>query len=101
MEIEKLEKQVKLWTRAAIIIPTLITIILAVVWYLSLLSLETLFFVACGMYFGTAIIWWWWTMKSIHLLVEILKSTNHGIIEVSDELKTIRKELQVDNIKDN
>ena len=35
-------------------------------------------------------------MKSIHLLVKIMKTANEGISEVSDELKNIRKELQVD-----
>ena len=39
-------------------------------------------------------------MKSIHMLVKILSSTNIGIKEVSNELKNIREELTVDNFQD-
>lgn len=101
MTLEKLEQQVLLWNRAAILAPIFFTGLLMVAWLLSLCSTQTLFFIACGMYFATAIIWWWWTMKSIHMLVKVLSSTNIGIIEVSNELKNIREELKVDNQSDN
>jgi len=48
------------------------------------------------LYFLTAVIWWWWTMKSVHLLVKTLTSTRESVVEVAAELKSIRKELQVD-----
>ena len=35
-------------------------------------------------------------MKSIDLLVNLMKHTNVGIIETKDELKSIRQELMVD-----
>ena len=101
MTLEKLEQQVLLWNRAAILAPIFFTGLLMVAWLLSLCSTQMLFFIACGMYFATAIIWWWWTMKSIHMLVKVLSSTNIGIIEVSNELKNIREELKVDNQSDN
>lgn len=37
-------------------------------------------------------------MKSIHLLIKVLQSTKEGIVEVASELKSIRKEIQVDSI---
>lgn len=98
MNLEQLEKQVLLWNRAAILVPVFFTAFLGVSYLFSFCSLETLFFIACGLYFITAVIWWWWTMKSIHLLVNILKKTNTGINDVSTELRSIRKELQVDSL---
>lgn len=94
--LEMLERQVLWWNRAAILAPIFFTGLLMVSWLLSFCSLQTLFFIACGLYFTTAVIWWWWTMKSIHLLVKALTNANRGISEVSSELKSIRKELQVD-----
>ena len=100
MTLEKLERQVLLWNKAAILAPIFFTGLLMLAWLFSLCSTQTLFFIACGMYFATAVIWWWWTMKSIHMLVKILSSTNIGIKEVSNELKNIREELTVDNFQD-
>ena len=100
MTLEKLERQVLLWNKAAILAPIFFTGLLMVAWLLSFCSAQTLFFIACGLYFLTAVIWWWWTMKSIHLLVKVLSTTNQGIQEVAVELKSIRKELQVDNVTD-
>ena len=96
MTLEQLERQVLLWNKAAILAPIFFTGLLMVAWLLSFCSTQTLFFIACGLYFLTAIIWWWWTMKSIHLLVKTLTSTREGVVEVAEELKSIRKELQVD-----
>jgi len=98
--LEALERQVLYWNRAAILAPIFFTGLLMLAWLFTLCSLQTLFFIACGLYFGTAVIWWWWTMKSIHLLVKTLTSTKDGVIEVAAELKSIRKELQVDNVTD-
>ena len=100
MTLEKLEQQVLVWNRAAILAPIFFTGLLMVAWFLSLCSTQMLFFIACGLYFATAVIWWWWTMKSIHLLVKTLTSTKDGVVEVAAELKSIREELTVDKFKD-
>ena len=96
MTLEQLEKQVLLWNKAAILVPIFVTGMLMVAYFFNLCSIDTLFYIACGMYFFTAIVWWWWTMKSVHLLVKTLSATKEGVIEVAAELKSIRKELQVD-----
>jgi len=98
--LEALERQVLLWNRAAILAPIFFTGLLMVTWFFGICDLQTLFFIACGLYFGTAVIWWWWTMTSIRLLVRTLTSTKEGVQEVAAELKSIRKELQVDNVTD-
>ena len=97
LTLDDLERQVLFWNRAAILAPIFFTGLLMVAYFFSFVHLQTLFFIACGLYFATAVVWWWWTMKSIHLLVRVLSSTNESIQEVSVELKSIRKELQVDN----
>jgi hypothetical protein len=100
MNLETLERQVLMWNRAAILAPIFFTGLLMVAWLLSFCSTQTLFFIACGLYFLTAVIWWWWTMKSIHLLVKTLTITKEGVKEVAQELKAIRKELSVDSLRD-
>ena len=100
LTLEALERQVLFWNRAAILAPIFFTGLLMVAWLLSFCSLQTLFFIACGLYFFTAIIWWWWTMTSIRLLVRTLTSTKEGVVEVAAELKAIREELSVDNFRD-
>lgn len=100
MTLEKLERQVLLWNKAAILAPIFFTGLLMVAWLLSFCSTQTLFFIACGLYFLTAVIWWWWTMTSIRLLVKTLTGTQQGVIEVAEELRAIREELSVDNFQD-
>ena len=100
MTLEKLERQVLLWNRAAILAPIFFTGLLMVAWLLSFCSTQTLFFIACGLYFLTAVIWWWWTMTSIRLLVKTLTGTQQGVVEVAEELRAIREELSVDNFQD-
>ena len=100
MTLEKLEAQVLVWNRAAILAPIFFTGLLMVTWLFGLCEIQTLFFIACGLYFATAVIWWWWTMTSIRLLVKTLSSTKDSVIEVATELKSIREELTVDNFQD-
>jgi len=97
MNLETLERQVLLWNRAAIVAPIFFTGVLFVAYFFQVCDLETLFFIACGLYFATAVVWWWWTMTSIRLLVKTLSSTKDSVIEVASELKSIREELTVDN----
>jgi hypothetical protein len=98
--LEALERQVLLWNRAAILAPIFFTGLLMVAWLLSFCSTQTLFFIACGLYFLTAVIWWWWTMTSIRLLVKTLTGAQQGVVEVAQELRNIREELSVDNFQD-
>lgn len=100
MTLETLERQVLVWNRAAILVPIVFTALLGFAYVFELCDLETLFFVASGLYFTTAVVWWWWTMKSIYLLVKVLQSTKEGIVEVAGELKAIRKEITIDNADD-
>ena len=98
MTLEKIERQLLFWNNAAIIAPTFFTVLLSVLWATNLYHIEVLFFIACGLYFITAIIWWWWTMKSLYMILKLMDNTNNNLEEVSVELKHIRKDIQVDYI---
>ena len=96
MNYETLERQVLMWKKMAVLVPILVTGFLGLIFLFQFCDLRTLIYIACGLYFVTAIVWWYWTMKSIDLLVNLMKYTNVGIIETKDELKSIRQELMVD-----
>lgn len=97
MDLDKLEKQVVVWSRLALLVPVVVSVILAILYFLDFWNMRTLFLLACGLYFTTAVVWWWWTMKTIHYLIKIMKNANTDIQDVGVELRSIRKELQVDN----
>jgi hypothetical protein len=97
MNLDKLEKQVIVWSRLALLVPVAVSGILAILYFYDFWNMQTLFYIACGLYFTTAVVWWWWTMKTIHYLIKIMKNANTDIQEVGVELRSIRKELQVDN----
>ena len=96
MNYETLERQVLMWKKMAVLVPILVTGFLVLIFLFQFCDLKTLIYIACGLYFMTAIVWWYWTMKNIHLIVSLMKHTNLGILETKDELKSIRQELQVD-----
>lgn len=99
-KLHRLEKQVQTWNKLAIIVPTISTIVLGIAYISGKCPVDQLFFIACGLYFFTAVIWWWWTMKTIELLARTLGKTKDSIVEVTDELKNIRKEIILDRNKD-
>jgi len=101
LNLEQLERQVLLWNRAAILAPIFFTALLAAVFLTGVCDLRTLFFIACGLYYTTAVIWWWWTMRGIVYLIKLLQQMNNDMTFATNELQGIRKELQVDNDKDN
>ena len=101
MTLEKLRKEVLWWNKAAILAPIFVTAFLMLLWYATWCPVEYLFWTACGLYFMTAVIWWWWTMRGIVYLVKLLQKMNDDMTFATNELQGIRKELQVDNDKDN
>jgi hypothetical protein len=96
MNLDKLEHQVQIWNKAAIFVPIFFTTLLMIGYVFSVFHLDTLFFIACGLYFTTAVIWWWWAMTSIRLLVKILKRASNNIEEVTIELRSIKSEITLD-----
>lgn len=101
MTLEKLKRELLWWNKAAVVAPIFVTAFLALLWYATVCPPEFLFYTACGLYFATAVIWWWWTMRGIYYLVGLMQAMQNSMGLASDELKNIRKELQVDNKRDN
>ncbi len=85
------------WNKTAVVAPILVTTFLVILWYAAICPPDQLFLVACGLYFATAVIWWWWTMRGIAYLVGLMQKTQEDMLEASQELKSIRNEIQVDN----
>ena len=100
MRLETLEKQSILWTRLSVLVPIFVTIFLMLTYFFEITDVKTLFYIACGLYFTTAIIWWWWTMKSICFVIQILKNTKQDIKDVIKEVHSIQKDFTKDD-KDN
>lgn len=94
--MEELEKQVIFWSKIAIWIPTIFTLMLVVAYTANIFHVVNLFYFACGLYFITAVIWWWWTMKSIYVLINILKRANIKLETTIEEVVSIKKDIQVD-----
>lgn len=99
MEIERLEKSVVWWNRAALIVPLLSTALMFTAYKLSLVDLYVLFYCALSAYILTAIIWWWWTMKNIVYLAKVLARTTVNIRDVVTEVKSMKQEInEVQNL---
>lgn len=93
MDLEKIEKEVIWWNRAAVMLPIVSTTILLLFYRLDLAELHVLFYIALSLYIVTAITWWWWTMKNIVHLAKILTKSTDEIKSVIQEVKDMRKDI--------
>jgi hypothetical protein len=91
--IEQLEYQVMMWSKLSIIAPLFFTGFLGILFLVNIIAIELLFYIACGLYFFTAVIWWWWTMHSIVFLSRLLKNANLKLDKVTAEIIDLRKEI--------
>lgn len=93
MDLEKIEKEVLWWNRAAVALPIMSTVILLLLYNLDLAELHLLFYIALSLYIVTAITWWWWTMKNIIFLAKLLTRNADKIKTVVDEVKDMRNTI--------
>lgn len=93
MDLEKIEKEVLWWNRAAVVLPIVSTAILFLLYRLNFAELYILFYIALSLYIVTAITWWWWTMKNIVYLTKLLTRTTDEIKTVVDEVKDMRNTI--------
>ena len=96
MTLEKLKEEVLYWNRLAIVVPITVTLILGFLYFCTLLEAETLFYLACFLYFSTAVIWWWWTMRGITYLANLMRSMQEDIAQAANDIKDIKQEILVD-----
>lgn len=98
MELTNLDKQIIFWSRAAIVLPVVTTLVLTIVYFLALIDIETLFFIAAGLYLITAAVWWWWTMTKIIYLYKKINKTSFDIYNISKEVSSIKQNIFTDNV---
>lgn len=93
MDLEKIEKEIIWWNRAAVMLPVISTAILLLFYRLDLVALQVLFYIALSLYIVTAVTWWWWTMKNIMYLAKVLTKSTNEIEIVIQEVKDMRKDI--------
>jgi hypothetical protein len=93
MDLEKIEKEIIWWNRAAVMLPIVSTAILLLFYRLDVVELQILFYIALSLYIVTAITWWWWTMKNIIYLAKVLTKSTNEIEIVIQEVKDMRRAI--------
>ena len=96
---KKIANQVERWDIFAKVAPTFFLIVSFALLSVDLIDFDTVFYIGLVLFAITAVIWWWWTIISIRFLVHRLGRAGTGLIEVSNDLKSIRKEYA--DLKDN
>jgi hypothetical protein len=96
LTLEKLKKEILYWNRLAIVVPIAVTLILGFLYFCTILEAEILFYLACFLYFSTAVIWWWWTMRGLIYLADLMRSMREDIAEATNDIKDIKQEILVD-----
>ena len=90
---KNIEKQVERWDLYAKLVPTFF-LLSSFVFLLLGVSFETMFSVGMLLFGATAVTWWFWTIYSIRHLVKIFRRATENLVNVGEELKTIRTEYQ-------
>lgn len=91
--LQKLEKQIVLWNWLSIAAPAVSTLAVFIIYSLDVFSVETVIYLASGLYFGTAVVWWYWTMNNIFYLTKIMQKSQNEIAFILEEIKQIKNEL--------
>jgi|TARA_R110000796_G_scaffold89638_1_gene193222 hypothetical protein len=91
---EQIEQQVERWDLLAKVVPTFFLIFCFVLLFFGFLEYHTIFYIGFAAFGITAVSWWFWTLFSIRFLVTLFKRATENLIEVGEELKTVKKEYQ-------
>lgn len=96
---KKIEKQVERWDLYAKTVPTLFLIVCFILLVFKMASFNTVFWVGMTAFAATAVTWWFWTIFTIRYLVRTLSRASQGLLEVSNELRDVRKDYfeNIDN----
>lgn len=86
-----IEKQAMIWNKLAIFVPIFFTAILLSLYFFQIFEITILFYISIVSYLVVAVIWWFWTMKTIILLINVIRSASDDINEISKEIENIRQ----------
>lgn len=93
-KINRIIKEVNLWTYAAISLPL---IALAGLFFVKFIGFEAwidkLLVVGATAFFIVSVIWWWWAISKIAFFASVLDKVQQKFSEVKQEVKDIRKDL--------
>lgn len=89
---KKIEKQVERWDLYAKIVPTFFLLVCFILLLFKIASFDTVFWVGMFAFAATAVTWWFWTIFTIRYLVRTLSRASQGLLEVSNELRDVRKD---------
>ena len=90
---KRIEQQVERWDMFAKLAPTAFLGFCFILLALGVLDFETAFYVGLVLFAFTAVIWWFWTLFSIRFLVKLLRRTTNNLVDVSQDLKQVKKDL--------
>jgi hypothetical protein len=92
-KLDKIEKQVERWDRAAKVFPVLFAIFATGIYLSGICSFETIFKIAFISFCITAVIWWFWTIYSIRQLTVFLNKAGDSLQDVRSDFVIISKEI--------
>ena len=92
--LEKIERQFKRWDFLAKFLPVVFLLISFLFLIFDLAYFDILFLIGTVFFTITTVVWWFWTIFNIRFLARLFRKTTNNLIEVADDLKSIKKEYQ-------
>lgn len=93
-KINRVIKEVNLWTFAAISLPL---ISLAIIFFLKFIGMESmidrLMTVGAIIFFSISVIWWWWAIAKIAFFAQVIDRVNNEFLKVRKDVSDIRKDM--------
>jgi len=91
---EKITKQVERWDLFARLTPTLFLATSLFLVLFNIVPVEYAFYIGLTGFAVTAVSWWWWAIFTIRYLITILSRASSNLLDVSTDMKVVKKELQ-------
>jgi len=91
---QKIQKQVERWDLFARLTPTLFLATSLILVVFDVVPLEYAFYIGLTGFTITAVSWWWWAIFTIRYLISILSRASTNLIDVNNEIKIVKKELE-------
>jgi len=91
---QKIQKQVERWDLFAPLTPTLFLATSLILVVFDVVPLEYAFYIGLTGFTITAVSWWWWAIFTIRYLISILSRASTNLIDVNNEIKIVKKELE-------
>jgi len=91
---KRIEVQVEKWDLFARITPTIFLIISIILITTGWIDFAQAFWLGLGLFAVTAVTWWFWTIYTIRHLIRTLSRTSNNLLEVRNEFKDVKTEVE-------